>query len=191
MSITSILAGKTAKLITRNKRREEIEIKKLHIGIEIFLNNINKVICIIILSSLFNILPEMIIILTSFSILRRFSFGIHANSSLLCTAITFILFLFGVLISKSVFINSGSVFLCYSIILLIIYKYAPGDTVKLPIPDQNMRKGLRDKSIAVCVICLLVTNVIGDQVIKQLILMGLTLEAVSIMPITYKLMKRR
>lgn len=190
MNITNLLAIKATKLIVQNKSRNELEIKKVKIGIEIFINNLYKVICIIVLSVLFNILPEMIIILTAFSILRRYAFGLHANSSLLCTVMTFAIFYIGIFVSKSFFINDMLVIFSYLFIIIMIYRYAPSDTLKHPILIKKSRKELRNKSISICFICLLISCIITDHIVKQLILIGIIFEVVSIIPITYKLMNR-
>lgn len=146
-----LIAKKIAKTISESINydfeQEEIIAYGLIAIIQIFFS----MFFVIVLSLLFHVLPEALILLFSVSILRKYSGGTHANSIELCT-ITSVLYSVGfALISKlfALYLNNYQLIL-FSIIIFIfsyyiIYKYAPVDSpnkqIKTPKKINRMRKG--------------------------------------------------
>ena len=136
-------------------QRQEL---RMAYGLEILLGEIIKLIVIISLSWMLNILPEVLTITVTAGILRLASGGEHCSEYYRCLIGGTAWFLFlgwGVhslnnLLNQSTIIISAGLLFFLSIILIL--KYAPGETENKPISSEAERKKFKNWSVAIMII---------------------------------------
>jgi len=184
------LANYIAQILIANSK-QKLDIAKIVYGLEIFIINFSKFLIIYGVSLLFRQLIKTLIIHFAFILTKRYSFGIHAKSSTVCTLYCLTILVFIPYILIHYFINNYLTLLIFTIIISIHYKYAPADTVNNPIIGRENRIKLKVKSI-VCVFSLaLITLCITNSNIRNLLILGSVFQTISLLPITYKILKRR
>ena len=160
-------------------------------GIEIVLINFTKIAFIMALAAMLNIFWTILIIMISYGALRRYAFGVHASTSLGCTLTTIICFFSGAFLSSYVLENKFILAGMFTISIISILAFSPADTEARPLLGKKKRDKLKRKSIYVGLITLVVALYVKDFRIGFLIAYGNLLEAFMIMPVTYKVFKRR
>ena len=127
--------------------------QKMKYGIDIIYINISKTAVLIILSVILGIVKETLLLLSVFTCVRLSGFGYHSNNTIKCTVIG-----------------------------IIGLRYAPIETMKRPI--GNSRKKFFKKITVITATCLfIVAFCIGENVYRNIIIIGISLEAVMILPI--------
>ena len=86
--------------VIKNKHCDERQIKIIRYGLEGLYMSITKFIVVIILVILLDSLKEFLLLFISYVFIRRYSFGLHANSSIVCWLITVPIYIGGSLIIK-------------------------------------------------------------------------------------------
>lgn len=160
-------------------------------GIEIVLINFTKITFIMAIAAVLNIFWTIFIIMISYGALRRYAYGVHASTSLGCTLITIICFFSGAFLSSYVPENKLILAGMFTISIISILAFSPADTEARPLLGKKKRDKLKRKSIYVWLITLILAIYMKDFRIGFLIAYGNLLEAFMIMPITYKVFKRR
>jgi accessory gene regulator B len=170
--------------------KEGLELQKMKLGIEILLINISKLIVIMSVSVYFNLLKETAFLLIIFAIMRRNAFGLHAKNSIVCTIMSLIMFVFGAYLGCFIEFNNYIVFIVFIIMSFLFYKYAPADTEKHPLLGEKSRNKLRKNSVLTCILLMIIVLVMPSKEIKTLSIFAVSFEVISILPITYKILKR-
>lgn len=178
------------KRIINNNKFDEITIKKIRLGLDIFLINMPKLFIIFILANILGILKYTVIITVIFSIFRTVSFGLHAKNGIMCFVIMSSMFIGGVYISRLLYISEVVYYIWFFIVTCLFYIYAPADTESHPLIDANKRKKLKIRSTKYCLIIFFISYLL-EKYIKVLILFSITCQCISILPITYKILKRK
>lgn len=160
-------------------------------GIEIVLINFTKIAFIMALAAMLNIFWTILIIMISYGALRRYAFGVHASTSLGCTLTTIICFFSGAFLSSYVLENKFILAGMFTISIISILAFSPADTEARPLLGKKKRDKLKRKSIYVGLITFILAMYMKDFRIGFLIAYGNLLEAFMIMPVTYKVFKRR
>lgn len=166
---------------------DEIKLDEIRYGLEAIYMTVTKTIIIFSLAILLNIFKEMFLLLLFFNILRTTGFGLHATKSWICllsSSLTFILLPFlSKIITIPLFIKS----VLGVIAIILIFIYAPADTVKRPIINKNRRAIYKSLTTISCIILTLASIIIQDNTISNLIIFGVYTEVILILPITYKI----
>ncbi len=165
------------------------KIDEIMYGIEGIYLTITKTIIIFMLALIFGIFKELIILLIAFNFIRLFAFGMHANKSITCLIFSSFIFLIGAFLCKHITISKEILYILYLMILIIIGKYAPADTKKRPLLKSKKRLRFKILSIAVVIIYFLITVLINNNLIINSLIIGLIIECILIIPITYKAFK--
>ena len=161
MSISKWISDKICSYCNVDKKNYQ----KMKYGIDIIYINISKTAVLIILSVILGIVKETLLLLSVFTCVRLSGFGYHSNNTIKCTVIGII---------------AGMV--VYLICLIIFLRYAPIETMKRPI--GNSRKKFFKKITVITATCLfIVAFCIGENVYRNIIIIGISLEAVMILPI--------
>ena len=174
-------------IIKENKKISDDSLEEIMYGIEGFILTIEKLVVILIISFILNIIKEVLMLILFFNIIRFFSFGVHAKSSIICLISSIIIFIGVPLLSKIIVINK-----IIKIILLIILPtyyliYAPSDTEKRPIISKRIM--YKTISVIINVIYISISFIITNNVIVNLLIFSLIIESILINPLTYKLFK--
>lgn len=166
---------------------DEIKLDEIRYGLEAIYMTVTKTIVIFSLAFILNIFKEMFLLLLFFNILRTTGFGLHATKSWICllsSSLTFILLPF---VSKIIIIPLFIKSLLGIIAIILVYIYAPADTIKRPIINRNRRAIYKSLTTLSCIILTLTSIIIKDNSISNLIIFGVYTEVILILPITYKI----
>ena len=174
-------------LIKSKKEVDNLEEKRLRYGLEGFYNTYTKFMVMLILSLILGIWREYLLLILVYSSLRLYGFGIHMETTFQCWVTTIPLYIGGCLIIK--YFNfplqiSPLLWLCGFISFLI---FAPADTPKRPLIYKEKRVRAKVLSLIILLTYFLIFNVVKSQMIKEVILLGVILESISINPLLYKL----
>lgn len=189
-NVIDILAETITNKLNNKLNKEGLALIKMKLGIEILLINTSKILILLVVAAQCNLLKEAIFMSLVFGSIRRSAFGLHARSSVVCTLITLMVFVGGPYISQYVKLNNYQVFGIFTVLNLMLYKYAPADTEKHPILGKNLRKKLRKETVSMGIILMIITLIIQYPLVKSLIILAVSFEVISILPITYKTFNR-
>ena len=167
--------------------KDGIEFEKLKLGITIILINISKLIAVLMVAILMGVLPESILSIIVYSLLRRYSFGIHAPKDYICTIVTIVIHVGTGMLSSKLILNNFIVLSWFFVLTMLIYKYAPADTKKRPILGKDNRQALRRKSTLTIIAIAIIAIVSSNNLVKNILLLASLLQTITILPITYKL----
>lgn len=184
-----VFLNNSINLIKKYNAYNETDIEKIRYGLEGIYLTITKLIVILVLSIIFNIFKEIILVLVFLNIIRYPAFGVHADKSSICL-ITSILLIFGLtlLISKIYISNTIKIILC--IICTIDYLiFAPADTIKRPLTNAKKRKYRKIASVILSIVYSIAIFLINTRIVSNTLLISLIIEAIMINPLTYKALK--
>ena len=171
-------------------RKEGLELQKMVLGMEILLLNISKLIIIYVLAYWCGILDKTFIIHASFALVKRYSFGLHALNSTVCTLVSCCLFVVIPLLISDVGIHNKIVIAIFPFIIFALYRYAPADTKARPLIGTMLRKSLKKKAVVCGVVVMAIALLIPNESIKLLLVLGAVYQSIFILPLTYKILKR-
>jgi len=161
---------------------------KLKYGIYVFYINAVKTLLLVIVALILGILPYVAVFALAYGALRIFSFGVHLNNSLLCTAIGFVYYL------GSVYLSLYAEVPLWARIALIIVStvgfvaYAPAQTKKRPIPEYQQKLLKRKSLIVLAIVAVAVFTLhYPVPVFSSLILMAAVCQTLNLLPSTYKI----
>lgn len=170
-----------------NPSYNDTKLAEIRYGLEGIYLSITKLIIIFLLAILLNILKEMIFMLIIFNILRTTGFGLHATKSWICLVSSSVIFLGGPLLAKIIIINNLLKMILSITSVILIYKYAPADTKKRPLIKEKKRNIYKFITTVNCIILNILIIFIKNNIIVNLIILGIYAEVIVILPKTYKL----
>lgn len=170
-----------------NPSYNDTKLAEIRYGLEGIYLSITKLIIIFLLAILLNILKEMIFMLIIFNILRTTGFGLHATKSWICLVSSSVIFLGGPLLAKIIIINNLLKTILSITSVILIYKYAPADTKKRPLIKEKKRNTYKFITTIKCIILNIFIIFIKNNIITNLIILGIYAEVIVILPKTYKL----
>lgn len=101
----------------------------LKYGLETLYILIEKTLLLLTIAIIFNLLAELLIFLFFFSIIRSNAFGLHMNTSLKCTIVSILAFLFCTYISKFN-LNLSTTLVLFALSLISIIRNAPAEVTR-------------------------------------------------------------
>lgn len=182
------LAGK----LNRYTRKEGNELTKMTLGMEVILINVFKLTVVYVLAAVVGVLGLTFAAHIAFVAIKRYSFGLHALNSTVCTIASCTMFvLLPWLVSNfSLGIGNLTVAAVFAGILLSLFFFAPADTKAKPLFGANNRKKLKMKAVISGVVVLIAALLIPNEAIKLLVTLGAVYQGISITPLMYKILKR-
>ncbi|MGN1000572.1 MAG: accessory gene regulator B family protein [Bacilli bacterium] len=184
-----IFLTNSVKFITKyNPNYSDDDLDKIKYGLEGLYLTFTKLLIIALISLILGIFKEVVLVLIFLNIIRYPAFGVHADKSITCliTSILTIVGLTFIMINTPINTFSKSIisFLCFIDYLL----FAPADTVKRPLTNAKKRKYRKIASCIVSIIYIILIFLIKDELISNIILTALIIEAFMINPYIYKLL---
>ncbi|MCI8408727.1 MAG: accessory gene regulator B family protein [Lachnospiraceae bacterium] len=176
------LACLFAKVLNKNSQRTELENAKMIYGLEVLLDNLLKVICIIMLSLILGIFKESMLVFLGFGALRLRAGGFHFDRNIMCWFTSILITIGGGYLVYRNFISRNIAILFLLIALIIILLYAPSGTINNPIAPEN-RKQYRMESIGLVILYLILTCFFGESQIGAAFALGGICEAITILPV--------
>jgi len=177
--------------LSRNSPREGRAYLRLVYDIEVLIMNVTKLIIVFTISLLIGILPLTIATLIGFNVIRRYSFGIHAKNSTVCTISSVILFIFVPYAFKSIGVPNLVVLPIFGVVILLLFLYAPSDTEARPLVGKKKRLQLKKRAIVSGALLMLAVLLFPGGGIKTMLTLGAIYETISLLPISYIILKRK
>lgn len=168
---------------------DDIKLAELKYNLEGFYLSFTKLIIIIALSLIFGIFKEMLIMLIVFNVLRSTGFGLHATKSWICLLSSSIVFLCFPLLAKIISIPFIVKIILGISSILLIYIYAPADTEKRPLIKKEKRNKCKFITTIKCIILVIISLIVQNDIISNLIIFGIWNEIFMIIPLTYKIFR--
>ncbi len=174
---------------------KDIDDKKAEIinfGIKSIVSEFSKTTVLLAAAYALGVLNYIIIAIVSFGTYRIFAGGFHAKSHIGCLTTNSIM-LFSIVYS-SFFINTYLNYICFLIFLInciIIYLYAPADVEEKPVVSKKLRRKLKYQSFIVMSMIFIVSLIMVDRVIANILILSTFFESLTLLPISYRLMKCR
>jgi len=188
--LTRAAAERLARKINRYTNKEGIELEKMVLGSEILLINVSKIIIIYSLAALLGILTQTFVTHAAFALIKRYSFGLHALNSTVCTLVSCAIFVGIPLLLYDVYINNYIVAAAFAAVIIILYQYAPADTKARPLIGVRLRAQLKRRAVVCGLILATMALIIPNESIKLFLVLGAVYQSISILPLTYKILKR-
>lgn len=180
------------KIISKERWADDEEgYLKVKYGLEIILINTMKFIAVYGVALLIGMLWQTITIHVSYMLIRRYSFGLHASKSWVCTFLSIGMFNIIPYLTQTVVLNNWIVLVISMFILLNVILFAPADTESLPLVGRENRKKLKRKAIACTLLLTGIALLVPIAEMKVLIMIGALYQVVSINPLVYKILNRR
>lgn len=167
----------------------EDKLDEIMYGVEGIYLTITKMIIIFIFAFILGVAKELLLLLIVFNFVRLFAFGMHADKSWICLLFSGLLFLGGAVLAKNIVINKPVLYTLYLIVITIIAIYSPADTVKRPLINKKRRIKFKILSVIMAITYLIITLLIKDNTLINILIFGLIIECILILPITYKVFK--
>ncbi|RDU24636.1 accessory gene regulator ArgB-like protein [Anaerosacchariphilus polymeriproducens] len=177
-----MLALKLTKWMNRFYPREECEQVVIAYGIEVFIDNIFKLIVYMFIAIYLGIVKESILMLLLFAILRKLAGGMHFDKNIVCFLVTGIFIVGGAYLSKIISIN----YIISSIVLLIsgliLLKYAPSGTKKNPVVPEKM-KPLKIKTVITFVVYVITAIILKDKILYNMVMIVSVVVSIAVLPV--------
>ena len=185
-----ISATKLALWFNRYVGKEGLEFQKLVLGIEILIINVSKFIIMYTLAALLGTLWQTAILHIAYIPIKRYSFGLHALNSTVCTIVSCSMFVLMPWLLRGAGISNIAVIAAFAPIIVCFYRYAPADTKYRPLVGAKLRKELKLKAVVCGIALMAIALLIPNPHIKLLLTLGAVYQCIAILPLTYKLLKR-
>lgn len=183
----------TIKIISKFEKHldlTDIEKDKLYYGVISLLINIIKTAFICLIAYLLGVLTEILVMTFIVGSLRLTAAGLHAKSSFMCTLTTLVAYIGGAFLSKHYPVSFHIAFFIIMISILILFKYAPADTENRPIIGKEKRKKLKVQTLITAVCLLIINLIVNSSWLINLTMVSMVSQTISILPVTYKILKR-
>ncbi|MGE7928669.1 accessory gene regulator B family protein [Lysinibacillus xylanilyticus] len=182
LSMEERFSGYLADSINKNIQLSNVELAKIKYGISTLLINLVKVTLIYTASIMLGVIKETLICHLIFCLMRRYCYGLHAKSSIVCSLIG--VFYFSVcpliVLNYSFGISRELVIILGIIFSIIIYKKVPAYTKNSKISDT---KGKRNKALIINILTICGILVLNDEKIRLIAFMGIFLSILLTIPI--------
>lgn len=165
---------------------DDIKMDEYRYSLEAYYITITKSLVIIPIAFLLGVFKEIIILLIFFNLLREQAHGLHASKSSICLISSSIMFIGAPILAKTLIIPFEIKILIGILGIILMYKYAPADTIKAPIIKEKNRNKFKFISTIICIIYTFLYLIIQDEIISNIIIFSIWIQIFLILPLTYK-----
>ena len=180
------------------KKMPEIDEEKAEIilyGLQLIIGEIPKMFLLFGVSFLIGIGWYMVFAYIAIAPYRAVSGGFHLHTHLGCILGSSIFYYGCIIISKFLVLDTLSRYMLVILTLifgiLMISMYAPADTENLPIISKKERKTKKILSYIALTITLGISLIIKNQVLANILVIGMILQSLSISRLAYRLTKNK
>ncbi len=184
-----IVINNSMNLIKKNYSYDDTKLAEIKYGLEAIYILISKAIVILGGAFILGIFKEVVIFTLSYSLIRMFSFGLHATKSWICLVSSLIIFITVPFICKYLDINIYIKSIINIICILLIFKNAPADTHKRPIINQKRRDRYKFLSVTIGISMAIISIVTKNIFLSNCLMFSLIVQNFMISPSIYKLFK--
>lgn len=168
----------------------------INYGLQLVLGEIPKIFLIFSIAYIFGIFKLTLISFLFILPYKAVSGGTHLHSHIGCIIATSIFYMGNAVISKylvwkSFLLKYIAVVLIWIFSMVMIKKYAPADTVDVPILRKKERRTKKMLSYVIMTLELVLGILIKDNIISNLLIVGTLLQTITITSFMYKLTKNK
>lgn len=192
------MINKTCEILLKKIRKEMPDINDeraevIFYGLQLIIGEVPKILLLFAVAMIFRIGWLVIFAYATMLPYKTVAGGFHLKTNMGCLIGTFIVYYGNVLLSKFIIFSTDIKYLL-SIITLIfsiimIYFYAPADTINLPILRKKERKTKRILSYIFATATLIVALIIKDSTLSNILIFNVLIETICISRIAYKITK--
>lgn len=182
--------NKSLNFITKYKNYSKEDIDKLKYGLEGIYLTITKLIIITLLSIIFGIFKEVIILLFLFNIIRYFGFGVHARKSSECLIFSILCFIIMPIFFLNIKLDKGIILITGIICTVLLLFFAPADTKKRPLINRKKRLIRKIVTILIGIVYTYISLSINNYTYSILFILSVMIETIIVNPITYKILRQ-
>ena len=189
LKMREAIINKSMLYIKKNCSYDEIKLAEIKYGLEAIYILITKSIVILSCAFILGIFKEVVIFTLSYSIIRAFSFGLHATKSWICLVSSLISFITIPFLCKFVYLDIYGRSIIGILNIIFIFKNSPADTYKKPIVNKKRREIYKLLSTSISIIMTFISIIINYSFISNCLLFALILQNLMISPTIYRLFK--
>ncbi len=172
-----------ATYLQKRNNLDHIQFLQVRLGMQIIVGNFFKIVATYGISLLFGVFLYTLITHLCYMLVRYNAHGAHAKSSLLCYVQSILTFVFVPYLLIHLDLSLTYMFVLSIIGLFFIFKYAPAETKKQPIPIKLIKRK-KIKSI-IMYILIMVLSIIINPIYAQFTLLGIIVESFTLLPIFF------
>lgn len=190
------MIDKTCEILLKKIRKEMPDINDeraevIFYGLQLIIGEVPKILLLFAVAMIFRIGWLVIFAYATMLPYKTVAGGFHLKTNMGCLIGTFIVYYGNVLLSKFIIFSTDIKYLL-SIITLIfsiimIYFYAPADTINLPILRKKERKTKRILSYIFATATLIVALIIKDSTLSNILIFNVLIETICISKLAYKI----
>lgn len=189
------LCSKITKRIREKVEMTDERAEVINFGLLVIIGELPKLILILGIAWYFDILRLTLITFIATSIYRTQGGGVHLEGHISCFIVSLMIFCGTSIVAKA--IESSNIYLIYSLYglifilnMIVIYKYAPADTEKIPIISMERRRKQKIKSyIAVIIIYIYAILITKEQIVSNICVLTTLIQSLNMTPMAYKIFK--
>lgn len=195
------MVNKFCTYLTNKIRKEMPEIdderaEVINYGIQLIVGEIPKILLLFVIAFILKI--GWLTVFAFFAILpyKKYSGGFHLKTHLGCIIGTCLFYFLTIYMSKYIifeqtYIKYITILAVWIFSMVMVKLYAPADTENLPILSEKERKYKKIMSYVTLTITLIVAVFIPNNIISNILIIGIFLQTISITKIAYKLTKNK
>lgn len=173
-----------------NDERAEV----INYGLQLIIGEIPKLILLFALAAIFKIAPLVIFAYISMLPYKIVAGGFHLKTNIGCTIGTLLIYYGNVFISKNIvfqpeWLKLLSAGLIWVLSIIMIKKYAPADTMNLPILRKKDRRIKKNLSYLFATLTLIVGLIIKNNTLSNILIFNVLIETLCITQLAYKITK--
>ena len=190
------MIDKFCEYLTNKIRKDNPEIdderaEVIKYGLQIMLGEVPKTFIMIAIAWALGILQWTLVCFALMLPYRMYSGGFHLKTHIGCIIGTSIMYTGNAFISQqfelSIIYKIIIAVLLWIFSIVMIYLYAPADTEDVPVVSKKERTKRRNISYVIVTIMMIASIFINNNVVSNIILIGVLLQTISITRIAYKL----
>ena len=174
--------------IKKNYSYDNVKLEEIRYGLDTLLLTIFKLIIIFLISIFIHTTKYLCLFFITYGLLRLTGFGLHTKNSYQCWILSITAFSLIPFLISNIKIPNIVLYLLFSVLLILIIKYAPSDTEKRPLVNLKKRKMYKIITSIITVIYLIIVILSKNIIVKNLLTFSVLLEVLLILPISYKLL---
>lgn len=162
-------------------QRSEEECIKMEYMLEVILDKITILSCVLFLCYLFGYMEYSVVCLSAFMLLRTFAGGFHMKTSVGCCIMSALFVILGGYLTKVLEFTSFVWFIVMIPVAVIVFMYAPQETSNAPFAPQfyKIKKWESITVVAIYTVIILITK----GYLGRGLAIGTALEAITIVPV--------
>lgn len=168
---------------------DEDKLAEMQYGVEGLYLELTKLFVITLLSIVFGIFKEYILLLLLFNVIRFTAFGIHATKSIYCWISSTLTFIVMPMLCKHLVLPLNIRLIIGATCVLIFLLHAPSDTPKRPLIKKKKRMIYKFSTVFIALIYTICACKIDINFIHNAFLAAMIIQSVLIHPLSYKIFK--